>query len=73
MVPIDFSIVAVAACALLTYVFMQFRRELLHMRKDSAEDTRLTAADIYRMEAAWKLASMSSHARRGETPKRHAA
>jgi hypothetical protein len=73
MVPIILSMLGVAACAFLAYVFMQFRRELLRMRKSPAEDTMLTAADIYRMEAAWKLARMSSHEVRKHAAKRKAA
>ncbi len=72
MVSIIFSMFGGAACAFLGYVFMQFRRELLQMRKSPAKDTMLTPADIYRMEAAWKLASMSSHEFR-KRPKRKAA
>jgi hypothetical protein len=73
MISIIFSMLGVAACAFLAYVFMQFRRELLRMRKNPAEDTMLTAADIYRMEAAWKLASISSHEFRKPPAKKKAA
>ena len=73
MVPIIFSVLGVAACAFLAYVFMRFRRELLRMRQSPAEDTILTAADVYRMEAAWKLASMSPLEFRKRSAKRKAA
>jgi hypothetical protein len=59
MTAIAFSILSVSACAFLIYVFVQFRRELLHVRTGSAGEPRLTRGDIYRIEAAWKLASMS--------------
>jgi hypothetical protein len=68
MVPIIFGILGVAACAFLTYVFVQFRHELLNVRRNPG-DTVLTAAEIYRMEAAWKLASMSPHAGRRQPKK----
>jgi hypothetical protein len=62
MAPIIFSILSVAACTFLAYVFMQFRRELLHMRKSSGREPRLTEADVRRIEAALMLTRMSSHA-----------
>ena len=68
MVSIIFGILSVATCAFLTYVFVQFRHELLNIRKNSGE-TVLTAADIYRIEAAWKLARMSSRTGRGQPKK----
>jgi hypothetical protein len=51
-----------------TYVFVQVRHELPNIRKNPGE-TALTAADIYRIEAAWKLAKMSSRAGRGQPEK----
>lgn len=62
MIPITFSILSVAACTFLGYVFMQFRRELLHVRKSSAGEPRFTEADVKRIEAGLMLARMSSHA-----------
>jgi hypothetical protein len=62
VVRITFSILSVAACSFLAYVFMQFRRELLHLRKSSAGEPRLTEADVRCIEAALMLATMSSHA-----------
>lgn len=62
MVPITFSVLGVAACAFLTYVFVQFRRELLNGRRNPAGQAKLTGADIYRIEAALMLARPSSNA-----------
>lgn len=58
MVPIIFGVLVAAACAFLTYVLLQFRREFLNVKKNFTEDVPLMQADIYRIEAAWKLASM---------------
>ena len=54
-----FIVLGGAACAFLAYVCVQFRRELQRIRKNPADDTMLTPADIYRMEVAWKTATMS--------------
>ena len=59
MVPITFGGLGTAACAFLIYVFVQLRREFL--KETSIKETTLTPAEIYRMEAAWKLASTSPH------------
>lgn len=62
MVPITFSLLSAAACAFLIYVFAQFRRALLHLRKGSAGEPELTEVDVRRTEAALMSARMTSHA-----------
>ena len=72
MVPMTFSLLGVAACAFLIYVFAQFRRELLHLRKSSVGEPKLTWVDVRRTEAALMLAKMSSHADAGQRAKNEA-
>ena len=62
MVPITFSLLAVAACAFLIYVFAQFRRELLNVRKCPVGEPNLTEVDVRRTEAALMFERLSSHA-----------
>jgi hypothetical protein len=59
MVPITFSLLAVAACAFLIYVFAQFRRELLNCPVGGPN---LTEVDVRRTEAALMFERLSSHA-----------
>jgi hypothetical protein len=62
MVAITFSVLSVLACVFLIYVFAQFRREPLKMKKSSAGEPRLTEVDVRRIEAALMSARTSSHA-----------
>jgi len=62
MVAITFSVLSVVACAFLSYVLVQFRRELLEMKKGSAGEPRLTDVDVKRIEAALMSVRISSHA-----------
>jgi hypothetical protein len=62
MVPITFSILGLAACAFLIYVFAQFQRELLHVRKSPVGELNLTEVDVRRTEAALMLERLASHA-----------
>jgi len=72
MFPIVFSMLGVAACTFLIYVFVQFRRELLRGRKSSAGESSLTEVDVRRFEAALMLARMTSHAGVGQQAKNEA-
>ena len=72
MFPIVCSMLGVAACTFLIYVFVQFRRELLRGRKSSAGESGLTDVDVRRIEAALMLARMSSHAGVGQRAKNEA-
>lgn len=67
MVPITFSLLGVAACAFLIYVFAQFRHELLHLRKSSVGEPELTEVDVRRIEAALILARMSAVGRHAKS------
>jgi hypothetical protein len=69
MVPITFSILCGAACTFLFYVLLQFRRELLHMRKSSDGEPRLTAVNVRHIEATLKLAPRSCYANVGQRAK----
>jgi hypothetical protein len=69
MFPIIFTTLAMAACVFLIYVFAQFQRELLHVRKISVEEPSLTEVDVRRTGAALTLARMSSHADVGQQAK----
>lgn len=71
MIPIIFGVLGTAACAFLVYVFVQFRRE--YLKHNSVDETILTPAEIYRMEASWELARMSSRTRRRPPAKKEAA
>ena len=72
MVPIIFGVLCVAACAFLIYVLAQFRREFLQLRKSSAGNTRLSEANLGRIEAALKLARAHSYAGEGQQAKHEA-
>jgi hypothetical protein len=66
MVPIIFSVLGVSVCTFLIYVFVQFRRELLHAKKGFAWEPRLTEVDVRRIEADLMLERMSAHVRVGQ-------
>lgn len=59
MNPLTFSLLGGAACALLTYVLVQFNRVLLHARRSSGGEPSLTAANSRCIESALRLEKMS--------------
>ena len=55
MIPLTFTILGAAASIFLTYVFLQFRRELLQLRSSSALHASLKRGHL-REASTWKLA-----------------
>lgn len=57
MIPLTFGILGAIACTFLTYVFVQFRRELLHVRASSAPKAGLTLTGSFSRAPVFELAS----------------
>ena len=56
MIPLTFGILGAISCTFLTYVFVQFRRELLHARTPSAPKAGLHLTGSHSGAPAFKLA-----------------
>jgi hypothetical protein len=67
MVAITFSVMCIAACVFLIYVLANFHRELMHMRKRSPGESKLTDIDVCQNARALLQAASSSYA--GEEPR----
>jgi len=72
MVPFVFSMLGLAACTFLMYVLVQFRRELLYVKRDFAGEPKLTEVDVRRIEAALISDGKPSHAGEGQQTKTEA-